>query len=171
MIGGSCSRGVVLAGALEVAGTPAPVEKMAPGHPLSGGSHPALIGTPAVVWVLSAPPGILYDMTVSGRMVSVRLSAGDVVVLEGAAVAAGVSLGALVREAALRGASSVVRDVGDGSLRLRRANGSGGVAFGDPGSMVPGRVVPARDPEGLRPVVLSVGQRRAEAFRRAAERR
>lgn len=105
---------------------------------------------------------------------TLRLSRGDLAVLDGAAVSCGVETGALVREAALRAAAGVARDVEEGRLVLRRRRGSASAAkseqvdLGDPRELASGRrdtsgvvtlgdVAPAHDP----------GVARAIAFRRA----
>jgi hypothetical protein len=54
------------------------------------------------------------------RRVTVWLSEAEWAVLEAAAVAAGVETGAVAREAVVRGAAVVARDVSAGRVKLRR---------------------------------------------------
>lgn len=99
--------------------------------------------------------------TADDPRVMVRLAASDKALLDGLAASVGVSTAALVREAALRAAVDVVREVREGRLvGLRGRNGSGAVS-GVVGpapvvSRVRRAVVPAED----------VGVGRAELFRR-----
>lgn len=98
----------------------------------------------------------------SDPRVVIRLSVGDLAVVEAAAEAAGVATGALVRECAVRFAGVVAREVVEGRLRLRARSGavSSGVEKSEP------------DPsaEFERVLVTDVGVRRAIAFRRATGR-
>jgi hypothetical protein len=98
--------------------------------------------------------------------ITLRLGSVDHAVLERYASSCGVELGALVREAALRGAASVARDVlaGDLRLRRRRSGASSEVEKSEAEeASVSGAVVPA-SPR------VSVGVARAAAVRRAVGR-
>jgi hypothetical protein len=103
--------------------------------------------------------------------VTIRFSVSDHAVLDAAAVSCGVETGALIREAALRSAAAVARDVTEGRVSLRRRAGLEKesastvsvpeAAGGDRGA--------ASAPS--RALALDPGVERAAMFRRALEGR
>lgn len=82
-------------------------------------------------------------MAVDDRRITIRVAASDYARLEAAAAGAGVSVGGLIREAALRACTDTAREVAAGRLSLRRANGLEVVA--GPRDVAQ-RPVPAPDP-------------------------
>lgn len=102
------------------------------------------------------------------------LSEAEWAAADGAAVAAGVETGALLREAAVRGVASVGRDVSAGRVRLRRRSAAVPVpssAAPDPRVDRVAVALEAREAVAKSREVPSAGADRADLFRRLSQRR
>lgn len=93
--------------------------------------------------------------------VMVRLSEADAAVIEAAAMSAGVAVGALMRECAVRYAAQVAGDVAAGRIQLRRRSGASSEVEKPEPAVAPARAAPVMPP---------AGEGRAEMFRRLSQR-
>lgn len=97
------------------------------------------------------------EADVKDRRITLRLLPDEARLLEAAAAGAGVSVGGLVREAALRAYVDTAREIAAGRLAMRRANGMGPAPRGKDAQAK--AAVPPQ----------SENLDRAEAFRRATQ--
>lgn len=98
---------------------------------------------------------------------TIRLGQSEAALLEAEAEARGVALGALIREAAVRAARDVGREIGAGRISARAANGSRSVRVVGPGVEVSAAAVRREEPVR----VVDPGVARAAAFLAVTQRR